>query len=87
MASVLSSEATSQSRREDFSIDSFRHLEGKLQVIRRMVMERAVTVAMNSSSDVVVRITPKDVDFALKEVLNAPAEALRSVGLSNGNPH
>lgn len=32
-------------RREDFSIDAFRHLETKLSELRRRIMDRAASIA------------------------------------------
>ncbi len=71
--------------REDFPIESFRHLEGKLQTIRRTVMDKAAELARSKPEGDVYVVTKQCVDAAIRQVLSQPQECLGSIGLSNGH--
>jgi hypothetical protein len=62
---------TAPERREDFPIDSFRHLEGILQEIRRGVMANAAELADRDTPDgPVYTVTRDHVVRALRDLLS-----------------
>jgi len=73
---------TAPERREDFPIDSFRHLEEILQGIRRRVMVRATEFADHDNPGTpFYQVTRMHVDRALRELLTDPRECVHVIGL------
>ncbi len=69
-------------RREDFPVESFRYLEGKLQVLRKLLMDRAAMAAeMRSDFEDFYRVEKRDIDDALAECLDDPEKAYEALGL------
>ena len=82
--STIAFGATDQSERhEDFPIESFRYLEGKLQVIRRIAMAYAAQIAnLASPESSVYTVRREHVDKALSKLLREPDTCRKAVGLT-----
>jgi hypothetical protein len=79
---MIERSAETMERREDFPIDSFRHLEKMLQGIRRRIMVRAAEFAEQENPGTrLYQVTRAHVDRALRELLNDPRQCNRAVGL------
>jgi len=64
------SPATPETRREDFSLESFKYLEAKLQVIRKLAMDRAAEVAAVADANPhVYRVEKDHIDDALAQIV------------------
>jgi hypothetical protein len=74
----------SSNRREDFLISSFKHLEARLQGIRRKVMKRAAEIARRESppGEEVFEVGAGHVDRALSELLDDQEACKRAAGVS-----
>ncbi|MEK7664660.1 MAG: hypothetical protein AAB361_00800 [Patescibacteria group bacterium] len=76
-------------KKEDFPIDSFRYLEGKLQEIRAIAMRRAAENAERQSSpkEIIYRVEKYHIDMALAELFSESSvgaeELRRAIGLKN----
>ena len=58
-------------RREDFKIETYRHLEEKIGKIRRSVMDLAAQHARGRQPDTeVYRVEPQDIDRAFTDLLS-----------------
>lgn len=69
-------------RREEFPVDTYRHLEGMLQEIRRRIMDRAAQMAAEEQQESdVYRVERKHVDRALVEVVSDTGDCIRATGL------
>jgi hypothetical protein len=69
-------------RREEFPVDTYRHLEGMLQEIRRRIMDRAAQMAAEEQqAGDVYRVERRHVDRALIEVVSDTDTCIRSTGL------
>jgi hypothetical protein len=81
-------DATLHRQQEDFPIESFRYLEGKLQAIRKMVMDYAAKIAADRTNpDLPIYIVQREhVDEALGTVLSDTDGCRRAVGLPGGLP-
>lgn len=75
----METETKAQKRREIFPVESFRHLESKIQQIRREVMNRAAELAdvMGSDPDEYL-VSPSHVDSALLIVLSEAAAEMQT---------
>lgn len=72
-------------RREDFPVDSFRYLEGKLQEFRKTIMDGAAKIAASEDvNSVVYRIERKHIDLAVAEMLDDLASETRADGTWHG---
>jgi hypothetical protein len=69
-------------RREDFPVDSFRHLEGYWHLIRRIVMARAAQLADRETPEgPVYTVTRDHVAMALRELLSDWETCRTAIGL------
>jgi hypothetical protein len=69
-------------QREDFLITAFRHLESRLQGIRREVMKRAAETAKAACSPdaEVYEVTEEHVEKALSDLVKDPKACRRAAG-------
>lgn len=73
MSTAVLGADTPVERKEDFPVESFQHLEAKLQLIRKLVMDLAAEIASdNESNPYAYRVEKAHVDHALVKFLLDP---------------
>lgn len=73
MSTAVLGADTPVERKEDFPVESFQHLEAKLQLIRKLVMDLAAETAANTEANPFsYRVEKAHVDHALVTFLLDP---------------
>jgi len=84
MSQTIMEKIATAPRREDFPVEVFRYLEGKLQKIRNNAARLAADIACGEQPmDEVYRVEKAHVDAALLQLLRDTKGWLKELGLAN----